>query len=72
MLIHTHVFPSILEGQAEPFSFRLVILATQTGGKHGAGFRKAKGRGSIDARQGVRDMLMEGLGWVGRVGWERE
>eukprot|EP00913_Durusdinium_trenchii_P014672 g13765.t1 len=46
-------------GQAEPFSFRLVILATQTGGKHGAGFRKAKGRGSIDARQGVRDMLME-------------
>lgn len=37
-------------GQAEPFSFRLVILATQTGGKHGAGFRKAKGRGSIELK----------------------
>lgn len=27
-----------------------MILATQTGGKHGAGFRKAKGRGSIATR----------------------
>lgn len=35
-------------GQSEAFSFRMVILATQTGGKHGAGFRKAKGRGSIE------------------------
>ena len=33
---------------------RKVILATQTGGKHGAGFRKAKGRGSIDARHNGR------------------
>ena len=26
-----------------------VILATQTGGKHGAGFRKAKGKGSLES-----------------------
>ena len=37
-------------GQAEPFTFRMVILATQTGGKHGAGFKKAKGRGSIELK----------------------
>jgi len=37
-------------GQAEPFSFRMVILATQTGGKHGAGFKKARGRGSIELK----------------------
>lgn len=37
-------------GQPEPFSFRMVILATQTGGKHGAGFRKAKGRGSLELK----------------------
>ncbi|CAE7881607.1 unnamed protein product [Symbiodinium sp. KB8] len=37
-------------GHAEPFTFRMVILATQTGGKHGAGFKKAKGRGSIELK----------------------
>ncbi|CAE7549395.1 unnamed protein product [Symbiodinium natans] len=37
-------------GQAEPFTFRMVILATQTGGKHGAGFKKAKGRGVIELK----------------------
>ena len=37
-------------GQAEPFTFRMVILATQTGGKNGAGFKKAKGRGSIELK----------------------
>eukprot|EP00931_Biecheleriopsis_adriatica_P027581 TRINITY_DN16574_c0_g1_i1.p1 TRINITY_DN16574_c0_g1~~TRINITY_DN16574_c0_g1_i1.p1 ORF type:complete len:416 (+),score=75.13 TRINITY_DN16574_c0_g1_i1:80-1327(+) len=34
--------------EAQPF--RLMILAKQTGGKHGAGFRKAKGRGSIEVK----------------------
>lgn len=27
--------------------FRIMILANQTGGKHGAGFKKAKGAGSV-------------------------
>ncbi|CAE7272147.1 unnamed protein product [Symbiodinium natans] len=37
-------------GQAEPSTFRMVILARQTGGKHGAGFKKAKGWGSIELK----------------------
>ena len=27
-----------------------MLLATQTGGKHGAGFKKAKGRGNIEVK----------------------
>ncbi|CAE7516802.1 unnamed protein product [Symbiodinium pilosum] len=37
-------------GHSEPFTFRMVINATETGGKHGAGFKKAKGRGSIQLK----------------------
>lgn len=35
-------------GESEPF--RIMILATETGGKHGAGFKKAKGRGTIEMK----------------------
>jgi len=37
-------------GHSEPFNFRMVVLATQTGGKHGAGFKKAKGRGGLELK----------------------
>lgn len=33
---------------SEPF--RIMLLATQTGGKHGAGFKKAKGKGNIELK----------------------
>eukprot|EP00930_Biecheleria_cincta_P081742 TRINITY_DN7103_c0_g1_i1.p1 TRINITY_DN7103_c0_g1~~TRINITY_DN7103_c0_g1_i1.p1 ORF type:complete len:431 (-),score=56.67 TRINITY_DN7103_c0_g1_i1:403-1695(-) len=42
-------FKLALPGQ-EPQTFRLMILATQTGGKHGAGFKKARGRGLIELK----------------------
>lgn len=35
---------------AESQPFRIMLLATQTGGKHGAGFKKAKGRGNIEIK----------------------
>ena len=35
-------------GESQPF--RIMLLATQTGGKHGAGFKKAKGRGNIEIK----------------------
>ena len=34
----------------EALSFRLVALAKETGGKNGAGFRKAKGQGSLELK----------------------
>jgi len=42
-------FKLALPGQ-EPQTFRLMILARQTGGKHGAGFKKASGRGLIELK----------------------
>lgn len=37
-------------GSTDSSPFRIMLLATQTGGKHGAGFKKAKGRGNIELK----------------------
>eukprot|EP00435_Cladocopium_sp_Y103_P021269 s3833_g5.t1 len=39
-----------LPGSSTESPFRIMLLATQTGGKHGAGFKKAKGRGNIELK----------------------
>ena len=39
-----------LPGSSTESPFRIMLLATQTGGKHGAGFKKAKGKGNIELK----------------------